>query len=96
MYGQGVGSAENVPTRETQVSESLRKLDAVIGELNAAGDHLRSRLAGVTRSDPEAAGKQISAPRAILVPLAEALDTFAERVKAENERIAATLTRLEI
>lgn len=90
----GPTTAEAV--RETQVSREVGLLNSEIERLEADVSRLLGGLAPVLRTPDPSAGEDQKMPAESLVPLADTLRSFRERIDHVRETAADAYQRLEL
>jgi len=84
----------NPAAKETQVREQLGRLDVVVDQLVRQIEGLEDRLHVVLRGEDE--GKSEDRPTETLVPLAEEVMSYADRVAYAVGRIIRLVERCEL
>lgn len=87
---------ENKEGRELQVVVQMSLLKDRLAELEKSTHNLKDRLASVLRSDALDGGKEPDMAKPNFVPLAEDINSSANRVASINAKIINLLKELEL
>ena len=86
--------AANVPTNKRQIEQKVDEIETAVTQYYEVVDELYKRLDAVIRKDPEPPSD--CCEKEHLVPLADALDIQASRIRHLNYRITSLLQLLEV
>jgi hypothetical protein len=85
-----------VVERETQVTSQLHRLDNLILEINQTTDHLHEKLVTVITPPTPSSVTSEKKPETNLVPLADVLRGYNERLSTTASQLAYLLNSIEL